>query len=62
MDRVIPLVPHFAVCITKLVVISDSCIRKLMHPTLQLNAVNAFIINWELVLLWEIVLYVSSLI
>ena len=63
MDRVIPLeVPHFAVCITKLVVVSGSCVRKLMHPTLQLNAVNTFIINWGLVLLWEVVLYVSFLI
>lgn len=59
MDRVIPLED---VCITKLVVVSDSCVRRLKHPTLQLNAVNTFIINWGLVLLWEIVLYVSFLI
>lgn len=61
MDRVIPLAPHFAVPIIKLVVVSGSCVRRLMHPTLQLNAVNAFIINWGLVLLWEIALYVSFL-
>lgn len=61
MDRVIPLALHFAVGIIKLVVVSDSWVRRLMHAALQLNTGNAVIINWGLVLLWEIVLYVSFL-
>lgn len=61
MDRVIPLALHFAVGIIKLVVVSDSWVRRLMHAALQLNTGNAVIINWGLVLLWGIVLYVSFL-